>query len=384
MSEVDPGRQKEAREYARALRRLWLANTLLSGGYALAWLLLGLGSALRGWLISTWPGLTDPWLLIAAFSLVFGGIFMLLGLPLNYYGGFLLPHRYGQSTQTLGGWIGDQVKGLLIGAPLGLLLLELAYLALRTAGDSWWLWAAGGLLVFNVMLSNLAPILIMPLFNKYTPLGDEHAELANRLMHLARRTGTRVKGVYKFDLSRRTKAANAALTGIGNTRRIILGDTMIREFTPDEVETVLAHELGHHVHHDIVVYIALGTVLTTAGLYAAAVVMKWVVAAFGFMDLADPAALPALIIVLGTCGLLSMPLENAVSRWREAMADHFALEITGKGSAFASAFVRLANQNLGEVDPEGWVVWMFYSHPPLGRRIEAARTWNEQTPGIQR
>ena len=113
--------------------------------------------------------------------------------------------------------------------------------------------------MFNVLMANLAPVLIMPLFNKYVPLEEEHQELAERLLSLARKAGTRVQGVYKFDMSRRTKAANAALTGIGNTRRIILGDTLISEFTPDEVETVLAHELGHHVHRDIAVLIGMGT-----------------------------------------------------------------------------------------------------------------------------
>ena len=292
MSELDPERQRKAREYARASRRLWLVNMLLNGGYALAWLIFGWGPAVKGWLISTWPVLADPWLLVAAFVFIFGGIFMLADLPLSYYGGFILAHRYGQSTQTLKGWISDQAKGLLLSAPLGLLLLELLYLALRAAGDTWWLWAAGGMLVFNVLLSHLAPILIMPLFNKYVPLGEEHADLASRLMQLAEKAGTRVKGVYKFDLSRRTKAANAALTGIGSTRRIILGDTMINEFTADEIETVLAHELGHHVHRDILVYITLGSIMTMVGLYAASAAMKWAASALGFAGASNPAGPP--------------------------------------------------------------------------------------------
>jgi len=297
----------------------------------------------------------------------------LIDLPLSYHGGFALPHRFGQSTQTLKDWIRDQVKGALVGAPLGLVLLELLYLALRSTGDLWWVWAAGGLLVFNVVLANLAPILIMPLFNKYVPLGEEHADLVQRLTRLAEKARTRVQGVYKFDLSRRTKAANAALTGIGNTRRIILGDTMINEFTADEIETVLAHELGHHVHRDILWLIAAGCLVTMAGLYAASHAMKWAVTTFGFAGVSDPAALPALAAILGAFGLLTLPLENAFSRWREAMADSYALEATGKNAAFASALVRLANQNLSEVDPEKWVVWMFYSHPPLGERIAVAR-----------
>ncbi|HEY5981843.1 MAG TPA: M48 family metallopeptidase [Anaerolineales bacterium] len=376
MTQIDTERQQQAREYARSSRQLWLVNMLLTGTYVVAWIIGGWGVQLRTWLISLWTPLGNAWLLPAAFALVFGGILSIIGLPLAYYGGFVLPHRYGQSNQSLRDWVVDQLKGLLIGAPIGLLLLELMYFALRAAGEAWWLWAAGGLLIFNVLLSNLAPILIMPLFNKYVPLGEEHADLAKRLMDLAARAGTQVRGVYKFDLSRRTKSANAALTGIGNTRRIILGDTMIKEFTPDEIETVLAHELGHQVHRDILIYIVLGFVTTLVGLYLAALAMHWAVAAYGYADVSDPAALPALALILGLYGLLTMPIENAISRWREGLADEYALDATGKKEAFASAFARLANQNLSEVDPAAWVVWMFYSHPPLGERIAAARAWS--------
>ena len=229
------------------------------------------------------------------------------------------------------------------------------------------------MLVFSVLMSNLAPILIMPLFNKYVPLGDEHKELADRLMKLAERANTKVRGVFKFDMSKRTKSANAALTGIGNTRRIILGDTLINEFSTDEIETVLAHELGHQVHRDIPLFIAFGTLITTIGFYLASLGMNWAVNTIGFANVSDPAAFPALALILSLYGLLTSPLDNAISRWRENMADDYALQSTGKNEAFASAFTRLANQNLGEIDPEKWVVFMFYSHPPLGERIEKAK-----------
>jgi STE24 endopeptidase len=176
-------------------------------------------------------------------------------------------------------------------------------------------------------------------------------------------------------MSKRTNAANAALTGIGNTRRIVLGDTLINEFSTDEIETVLAHELGHHVHRDIPILIVFGTISTTLSLYIASLVLDWAVGYFGFTGPDDIAAFPVLLLIFGAYGLVTMPIENAVSRWRESMADDYALESTGKREAFASAFTRLANQNLGEVDPEKWVVWLFYSHPPLGERIAKASNW---------
>jgi STE24 endopeptidase len=373
--ELNPERQKKAKEYARISRRLWLANLLISGIYTVAWLLFGWSTALRDWLVSLSPALLTPWLLVPAFLAVFGGILFIIDLPLDYYSGFVLPHRFDQSTQSLRDWLMDQLKGLAIGLPVGLIMIELLYLALRATGNWWWLWAAGGLLVFNVLLSNLAPVLIMPLFNKYVPLGEEHKDLAERLLKLAERAHTRVRGVYKFDMSRRTKSANAALTGIGNTRRIILGDTLINEFTADEIEAVLAHELGHQVHRDIPVLIAFGTLSTLVGFYLASLAMDWAVATFHFAGVGDVAAFPALALVLGLYGFITSPIDNAMSRWRERMADEYALSATGKHEAFASAFIRLANQNLGEVDPEKWVVFMFYSHPPLAERIAMAKNW---------
>ena len=367
---LDPEKQKLAKQYSRIKRRLWLVDNLFSAAYILAWLFFGWSIALREWLTTI---TTNEWLLVALYIAIFGGISAIINLPLGYYSGFILPHRFDQSNQTLKDWIIDQLKGLAIGAPLGLILLELFYLALRMTGDLWWLWVAGGMLVFSVLISNLAPILIMPLFNKYVPLGDEHKELADRLMRLAERANTKVRGVFKFDMSKRTKSANAALTGIGNTRRIILGDTLINEFSLDEIETVLAHELGHQVHTDIPLFIAFGTFTTTIGFYLASLGMNWVVSYFGFSSVSDPAAFPALMLILSIYGLLTSPLDNAISRWRENMADDYALSSTQKGEAFASAFTRLANQNLGEIDPEKWVVFMFYSHPPLGERIEKAK-----------
>ena len=372
MTTLDPEKQRQAKQYARIRRRLWLVDTAFNTVYAFAWLFLGWSISLRTWLTTF---TTNEWLLVPAFVAVFGGIYFLINLPLAYYSGFFLPHRFGQSNQTLKDWIKDQFKGLAVGIPLSLILLELLYLALRATDDLWWLWAAGGMLVFSVLMSNLAPILIMPLFNKYVPLGDEHKDLEDRLLALARQAKTKVRGVFKFDMSKRTNSANAALTGVGNTRRIVLGDTLINEFSADEIETVLAHELGHHVNRDIPLFIVFSTVSTTVGLYLASLGLNWAIGYFGFSSPADVAAFPALGIVLGAFGLLTMPLDNALSRWRERKADEYALHATGKREAFASAFTRLANQNLGEVDPEGWVVFLFYSHPPLGERIVRAQNW---------
>jgi STE24 endopeptidase len=373
---LDPQRQQQAKVYARIRRRLFVIDLALGAVYALAWLLLGWAAAVRAAL----EGLTtNPWLLVPAFAALFGAGYFVVDGPLSYYSGFVLPHRFGQSTETLRGWIVDQVKGLLLSVVLGVPLLEIVYAVLRAAPDTWWLWVAALLLLFSVVLANLAPVLIMPLFNKFVPLGAEHAELAQRLTRLAERAHTRVRGVYQFDMSRRTKAANAALTGLGNTRRIILGDTLLTEFTPDEIETVLAHELGHHVNRDIPLGMVVQTVLTLVGLYAASLVMRWGVAALGLAGVADPAAMPLFALVTSAYGLVTMPLGNAFSRWRERRADEYALRATGNGPAYAAALTRLANQNLAEAEPEEWVEWLLYSHPALSKRIAMAQAYGRRT-----
>jgi STE24 endopeptidase len=378
MTTLDLEKQKQAKEYARIRRRLWVVDTVIDLGYALAWLGLGWTISLRVWL-SALTGNLPPdwnlWFLPPLFALIYGGFIAVLMSPLSWYSGFVLPHRFGQSNQSLKDWIMDGIKGMLIGAPIGLIVLEVIYAFLRAFPQTWWLWVAGFLLVFDVLLANLAPVLIMPIFNKYVPLGEEHADLAGRLIKLAEKADTRVRGVFKFDMSKRTKAANAALTGIGNTRRIILGDTLINEFTPDEIETVLAHELGHHVNRDILLGIVFGTLSTLVSLYLASLALNWAVGVFGFTGPADPAAMPALMLILTLYGLFTMPLQNVFSRWRERLADLYALRATNQPQAMASAMTRLANQNLAEVDPEKWVVFLFYSHPPLEERIAMAGDW---------
>jgi len=372
---LDPERQTKAKAYARLRRRLFFVNLGLSGMVTLAWLIFGWPAALKGGLLTF---TRNDWLLVAAFGAIFYLSFAVLELPLEYYSGFVLPHRYDQSTETLGGWAKDQLIGLLLTAVIGLPVLEGVYWLLRVTGPLWWMWAAAGYALLAVALSSLAPVIILPLFNKYAPLGEEHAELAARLTALAGRAGTKVNGVFRFDMSKRTKAANAALTGLGQTRRIILGDTLLDEFTTDEVETVIAHELGHHVHRDIPMGIFLSAVVALASLYLASLALNRGAAAFDFSGPADIAALPLFALTLGLFGLITLPLNNASSRWREVRADRYALEATRNPQAFANAMTRLANQNLAEADPEPWVVFLLYSHPPIRDRVAMAAKFQTQ------
>ena len=371
---LDPERQRQARVYARIQRRLTFIDLAIGLIYLILWLVFGWSLSLKNTLLSFF---TNEWLLVALFTLIFGGILAVINLPHSFYAGYILPHRFGLSTQNLRGWIVDQVKAGAIGSALGLLLLEIIYAVLRSSPNTWWLWAAGILLLFNVILANLAPVLLFPLFYKFQPLGEEYADLEKRLLQLAEKVKTQVSGIYKFDMSQRTKAANAALTGLGNTRRIILGDTLLGEFTTDEIEVVLAHELGHQVHKDIPMGIIIQSGITLVGFFLASLGLSRGASALGFNGPADIAALPLLGLIFGAYGLVTMPLINVYMRWRERQADQFALQTTGNGLAFASAMTRLANQNLAQVDPPGWEEYLFHSHPALHKRIAMAQAFQK-------
>lgn len=369
---LNPEKQERAKQLARIERRIMLGELLFGFTYLVAWLITGWSISLREFLDSL--GIAD-WLEVLVFAAVFGGILVLINIPVQYYQGYILPHRFGLSNQDLKSWWIDQVKGFLLGVVLGVFILEVMYALLRQTPDTWWLWLGIIMLVFNVLLANLAPILLLPIFYKFKPLSEEHEDLVERLLRLTQKASTHVQGVYQFDMSTKTNTANAALTGLGKTRRIILSDTLLDQFSDDEIETVLAHELAHHVYRDIPVGILISSLLTLGGLYLASVVMDWGVSVLGFEGVADVAAMPLLVLSLGLFSFATIPVENYYSRWREKRADLFALQVTRNGEAYASALTRLANQNLSEIDPEPWWEILFYSHPSLGKRIKMAMTY---------
>jgi STE24 endopeptidase len=374
---LDPQRQRKAKEYARIRHRLLVADLTIAALYVLVLLLSGLSAWLKAQLLLVTP---HPLVVIALYFVAFSIVYGLLDFPLSYYGGHVLPHRYGLSTQSLGDWLADQAKGAALGLSIGLVAMEVMYYLLRAFPSIWWLLTGILFLFFTIVLANLAPLLIVPLFFKFRPLEDE--ELVSRLISLAERVDTRVRGVFTMDLSTKTTAANAALMGLGNTRRIVLGDTLMKEYSADEIETILAHELGHHVHGDIWRGLAVQTALTLVGLFLADRLLRWGVATFAFEGLADVAAFPLVALAVGGLAVLAMPLSNAYSRWREGLADQFSLEMTGKPQAFISSMTKLANQNLSEAEPEPWAEVLLYSHPPVGKRIKRAQAFKSSLANL--
>lgn len=286
--------------------------------------------------------------------------------PITLYRSFVLERRYGLTALPFRTWLRDEIKGLTI----ALVFFEIAALALywtmRTAGQAWWAAAALLFAVAGVVLSQLVPVVLMPLFYRFRPL--EREALRERLVVLSERAGVRVLGAFEWGLGEKTTRANAALVGAGRTRRILLSDTLLENYTDDEIEVILAHELAHHVHHDLWTALALETAVAAAALLAAHLAM--VVAGYGVGSIA---ALPLVVLVAGGVSVALAPLGHAWSRHNERRADGFALSLTGRHDAFISAMRRLGAQNLAESDPSRLVRWFFHSHPTIDERIAAAR-----------
>jgi STE24 endopeptidase len=294
-------------------------------------------------------------------------------LPLAFYQGVTLERRYGLSTQTTARWWLDRLKAGAVAIVFAIGAALIVWGLLRWSPERWWLVGALCFGLVLVLLAHLAPVLLLPLFYRFKPL--DRPELAARLVALAERAGARVVGVFEWQLSDRTRKANAALAGIGRTRRILLSDTLLAEHSDDEIEVVLAHELAHHVHHDIWKGLALEGILLALGFYVADRVLAASVGRFGLTAKDDMAGLPLLLLAGGAVSLLLLPAANAVSRAHERRADRYALDTTRNAAAFISAMKRLAAQNLAEERPSRLVEVLFYSHPPTAARLDAARVW---------
>ena len=361
--------------YHRAHRLVTVSSYLVDLAVLLALLFAGWSVAIR----SVAERLVSASVIaLLVYVAVVGAILKAASLPFDYLGGFHLEHRYGLSRLTLAAWLKDEIKGLLVGAVLGILALELVYGSLRAWPQSWWLVAGAVFTVLFVVLANLAPVLILPIFFKLKPLAKPTLEA--RLRQLAESAGTRVRGVYEWKLGEKTKKANAALVGLGNTRRILLADTLIEGFSEEEIESVLAHELGHHVHGDIWRGLAVNTVATFLGLYVVNLALQRWSTTLGFRGPSDFADLPLVVLVTLLVSLLLLPAVNAFSRSMERAADAYAVRSVQDPSVFVSGLERLASLNLAERQPHPWVEFIFHSHPSIQKRIEFIRRLGAGNP----
>jgi len=362
----------EARRYNRIRR--WLGITDFAVGFVFLVVLLVTrwSDSLRD--LAYRMGFQNYSLSLFMYLVLILAISKALGIGLEYYG-FRLERRFKLSTQRFGSWLWDETKGFLVSMVLGAVVVELLYFTIRQWPQNWWLLAWVLFMVLFVLLAQLAPVVLFPIFYKFEPLEDE--ELRRRLVILGERAGTRVRGVYRWKLSEKSNKANAALTGLGNTRRIILADTLLDNYTPDEIEAVLAHELGHHFHRHILKSIFVQAFITFVGFWAANWTLHYAVDHHMFEELSDFANLPLLALVSVILGFLLMPALNAYSRFNERQADRYAFESIASVDPFVSSMNKLAEQNLAERTPSKWVEWFFHSHPSISRRLASAEAWSK-------
>ena len=366
----------EARQYSRIRRWVSFVDTSLGITFLVVLLATGWTRDLRD--LALRFAHEHYALALFFYVLLLTVISKVVSLPLDTYS-FRLEHRFHLSNQHTPAWILDEIKGWAVGLVLATLLAELIYWIIRSAAIYWWLLAWLAFTALFVVFAQLAPVVLFPIFYKFVPLEDQ--ELRNRLVKLSERAGTRVRGVYEWKLSEKSKKANAALTGLGNTRRIILADTLLQNYSHDEIEAVLAHELGHHVHRHISKSIVLQMVVTLAGFWAANEVLRYATYQWHMFDLlSDFANLPLLALVSAALSLILLPALNAYSRYNERQADRYCWQSLPNVNPFITAMDKLSAQNLSEKRPSRLVEILFHSHPAVSRRIAAAKSFAAAKP----
>ena len=379
---LPPGRMTDDPErairYSRLRELLFLVGLLWQWLTALAWLT---GRRSARWQAVAQRLAPRPALVTPLFALGYALAEWLATLPLSYLRGYVVEHRFGLSTQTRRAWLADALKALGVGLALEVPLASVTYAVIRRSPRWWWLILAGLALPFTVLLAQLGPVLIAPIFNRYEPLRD--AALAERIRRLAERAGVRVAAVLRMDMSRQTRKANAYFAGLGRTKRIALADTLLDDFTPDEIVVVVAHELGHQVHRDVWKLVGLGTLATLGGAWLLDRTARPLVRRYhkplGFASIGEPASMPLLALLASLLGTLSLPLQNGFSRrFVEAPADRYALEQTSRPDVFISAMDKLGRLNLSDPAPPALVKAILYSHPPIAERIQAARAFQDR------
>lgn len=360
----------DAKKYNNIKLAIGISEGIISFILILLFVWLGYSLKLENYLTNL---IQNSYLLFIAFILVVGFIGSVLSFPISYYTGFYLEHKYNLSNQTFFKWILEGLKGLLVSLVIGIPILLIFYFSLNYFGNIWWLPFAIIMFFISVVLSQIFPILIFPIFYKITPIENE--ELKERITGLARDANLKVENVYKFNMSKNTKKANAAFTGLGKTKRIILGDTLLENYSTEEIETVIAHELGHYKKKHIIKNILIGTVSSFLTLFLIALLYKNSLSWFGFTNITQVSALPLLALWSMLIGIIQTPLGNILSRKFEYQADEYAIFETKNPFAFKKTLEKLTEQNLGDKEPHPFVEWFFYSHPSIKNRINAVDSY---------
>ncbi|MFA6357741.1 MAG: M48 family metallopeptidase [Candidatus Omnitrophota bacterium] len=341
--------------------------------YSIALILVFLGSGLSLSLENLLRSLNLPnYLLISVFILIISFFYYLLSLPLNFYSGFMLEHKFNLTRQKASAWWFDQLKSSVLGYVISLVLI-LAFYWILGQFNQWWLVISAFWIVFSIVLAKLAPILIIPLFFKYKKLEDQ--VLRQRILNLASKMRVKLLDVFEIDFSKKTLKANAAFTGMGKTRRVLLADTLKDKYSHDEIEIILAHEFAHCQLKHITKLIVLNSLVTLGLFYLIFRTSVYTLGMFKLDSLAQLASLPLVFLYFIFFGIITQPLEAFVSRVFEREADRLALKTTSAKEAFISLMDKLANQNLADRNPHPLIKFFFFSHPPIDERIKIAKTY---------
>mgnify|MGYP001596574217 CR=1 FL=1 len=358
----------EKKTYSKIKHFFMIFDIFFSLALLLGFLYFGLTHICRDWSYA----LTNNFYLGILYYLVIAGLFFyFINLPLDFISGFYVEHRFGLSNETLFMWIKNNIKKSLISFVIVVPLILAMYFLLKNFALTWWIWISIVWILASIILGKIAPVIIIPLFYKYKDIENE--ELKTRIFNLAKKTGIKIRDIYEINFSKETKKANAALTGLGKTRRIILTDNLLEKFTIDEIESVIAHEMGHHYYNHIIKLLFFGSIITFIGFFICSIVYTNFMAYFKFNNISDIAGLPLFGLIFFIISLIIMPAQNIFSRMMERQADKFSLIHTKNKEAFISAMKRLADINLADEDPNKVIEFLFYSHPSISKRVEAAR-----------
>ncbi len=378
-----PEPSEKAMRYYRSGVVLWVVGLVWGLLVPAALLFSGASARIRSLASRTVRG---SWLLtIGLYCALLLVLLFLLDLPLSYYAGFVRPHAYDLSSQTLGKWLGDAVKGLGVSVAGGVLFLWVPYLLLARSPRRWWLYTALLALPFFFFMAMIAPVWIDPLFNDFGPMADK--ELEARILALAERSGIEGSRVFEVDKSVDTKTVNAYVTGFLGTKRIVLWDTILAKLEPEEILFVMGHEMGHYVLGHVVRSVFFAFLLLLVALWVihriAGRLIERYRDRFGFERLSDVASVPLLMLLFGLIFFVAEPLAMTYSRSQEHEADRFGLELTRDNRAGAMAFVKLQHENLSNPRPAAIDKIWRWSHPTLAERIEfcnAYRPWESGRP----
>ena len=361
-----------AKKYSNTKYSLSIIGTI----YTIALILVVLGSGFSLFLDNFLKSINLPHALsIVVFLLVISILYYLLNLPLNFYASFTLEHKFNLSKQKIGDWWLDQLKSGVLAFIISLILVSVFYWILDKFSYWWWLVISIFWILFSVILAKLTPVLIIPLFFKYKKLED--VMLRQKILDLAKNMQVKLLDVFEIDLSKKTLKANAAFTGMGKTKRVLLADTLKDKYSHDEVMVILAHEFAHYRLKHILKLIAVNSLVTLVLFFIIFETNVYCLGTFKLNSLTQLASLPLVFLYFIFFGIILQPLEAYVSRIFEREADFLALKTTKAKEAFISLMSKLATQNLADTHPHPIIKFFFFDHPPIDERIEMAKSYQE-------